>query len=71
MMRNEVIGRSKPMYPWDRTIERTGVAGRDEFAMLIANSPFQRPNDDARGFWGDGDVTGDTLWRDSRRGPER
>jgi hypothetical protein len=43
MMRNEVTGRSKPMYPWDKTIERTGMAGRGKFPMLIANSPFLTP----------------------------
>ena len=43
MMRNEVTGRSKPMYPWDKTIERTVMAGRGKFPMVIANSPFQTP----------------------------
>jgi hypothetical protein len=43
MMRNEVTGRSEPMYLWEKTIERTGLGGRGKFAMLIVNSPFQTP----------------------------
>jgi hypothetical protein len=35
-MRKDVTGRSRPTYPWDKTIERTGTAGRGKFAMLIA-----------------------------------
>jgi hypothetical protein len=44
-MRNEVTGRSKPVYPWDNTIERTGMAGRGKFAMLIVKGV---PHPDAR-----------------------